>query len=387
RSRSSSRTGIIADEEEKHHKYIIQAVLLRKSWPLTPTQWQFVEQLKEQEKNELKIFNRQPSPSATRPDATKRANQNQSGAATGGAKQTKGGKPTGATTARPSTAKTATSVQVDITKPHWTLRVVSDADKGEELNLKKDTERMEELINTKKAWETYEAGRAQKSETDEQKLPDGDEQQKDIVSPTEPVKKAQDKKAETETTVKTGKGAAKKVKEETIKPPEVISEQPPPPPIDEPLLDEPPPQKPKIILPPLDIKHYLRHKTSSEEPITISHFFEQEELRRRQQEFQLYAQFAEELHNVREEDNTNRYKEKIRQLEEYVDLQAKIDTSRKQINEPREAFRQRFLEAERLRLAELAAQEAALAAQAAEKKDVKGAKKGGKGSAGKGKKK
>ena len=36
------------------HKYIIQVTLLRKSWPLTPTQWQFVEQLKEQEKNELK---------------------------------------------------------------------------------------------------------------------------------------------------------------------------------------------------------------------------------------------------------------------------------------------------------------------------------------------
>jgi hypothetical protein len=28
--------------------------LLRKSWPLTQTQWQFIEQLKEQEKNELK---------------------------------------------------------------------------------------------------------------------------------------------------------------------------------------------------------------------------------------------------------------------------------------------------------------------------------------------
>ena len=36
------------------HKYIIQVTLLRQSWPLTPTQWEFVEQLKEQEKEKLK---------------------------------------------------------------------------------------------------------------------------------------------------------------------------------------------------------------------------------------------------------------------------------------------------------------------------------------------
>ncbi|CAF4453100.1 unnamed protein product, partial [Adineta steineri] len=52
--RSSSRTGIVTEEEEKIHKYIIQVTLLRKSWPLTLTQWQFVEQLREQEKNEMK---------------------------------------------------------------------------------------------------------------------------------------------------------------------------------------------------------------------------------------------------------------------------------------------------------------------------------------------
>ncbi|CAF4436396.1 unnamed protein product, partial [Adineta steineri] len=59
--RSSSRTGIVTEEEEKIHKYIIQVTLLRKSWPLTLTQWQFVEQLREQEKNEMKIFKQQPA--------------------------------------------------------------------------------------------------------------------------------------------------------------------------------------------------------------------------------------------------------------------------------------------------------------------------------------
>ena len=90
--------------------------------------------------------------------------------------------------------------------------------------------------------------------------------------------------------------------------------------------------------------------------------FEQEELRRRQAEFTEYDKYSKEIRQSREEDQHNRYKEKIRQLEEYIDLQGKVDQSRRTINEPREAFRQRFLEVERKRLAELAAQEQELIA-------------------------
>lgn len=59
---------------------------------------------------------------------------------------------------------------------------------------------------------------------------------------------------------------------------------------------------------------------------------------------------------------------------------SKLDASRMEIMEPREAFRQVFLEAERKRLEEIANQEASLASQ--QKVDTKK-----KGSAGKGKKK
>jgi hypothetical protein len=120
----------------------------------------------------------------------------------------------------------------------------------------------------------------------------------------------------------------------------------------------------------------------SDEPIILDPLFEQEELRRRQTEFHEYAKYADEIRLNREDDHNNRYKEKIRQLEEYVDLQAKIDQSRRTINEPREAFRQRFLEVERKRLAELAAQEQELIA-AAEKAKAVAAPAKGKGSAGK----
>ncbi len=102
----------------------------------------------------------------------------------------------------------------------------------------------------------------------------------------------------------------------------------------------------------------------SDEPIILDPLFEQEEMRRRQAEFTEYGKYADEIRHYRDADHSNRYKEKIRQLEEYVDLQAKIDQSRRNINEPREAFRQRFLEVERKRLAELAAQEQELIAAA-----------------------
>jgi len=126
----------------------------------------------------------------------------------------------------------------------------------------------------------------------------------------------------------------------------------------------------------------FRQKILSEEPIILDPLFEQEELRRRQAEFAEYAKYADDIRQNRDEEHKNRYTEKIRQLEEYIDLQAKIDQSRRTINEPREAFRQRFLEVERKRLAELAAQEQELIA-AAEKAKAAAAPAKGKGSAGK----
>ena len=41
-------------KEVRPHKYIIQAVVLRNSWPLSESQWTFVQMLKEMEKNDLK---------------------------------------------------------------------------------------------------------------------------------------------------------------------------------------------------------------------------------------------------------------------------------------------------------------------------------------------
>ena len=94
-----------------------------------------------------------------------------------------------------------------------------------------------------------------------------------------------------------------------------------------------------------------------DQPIVYDSTFEQKELERRRNEFAAYNKCADDIRQSRQQDQKNRYAEKIRQLEEYIDLQGKIDQTRRTMNEPREAFRQRFLEVERQRLRELAEKE------------------------------
>lgn len=46
-----------------------------------------------------------------------------------------------------------------MTKPHWTLRVVSDQSRTESIDVTKDTERIDQIKAMKKAWELDEPGR------------------------------------------------------------------------------------------------------------------------------------------------------------------------------------------------------------------------------------
>lgn len=132
--------------------------------------------------------------------------------------------------------------------------------------------------------------------------------------------------------------------------------------------------------------------------------FEREQAKLRKMEFDNFMAFKEQISKFRDEERKYRLNEKLKQIEECENLQvgicfinaftclkslnkkfnlfkAKLEASRRDIFEPREAFRQIFLEAERKRLEEVANQEAQLVAQL-NKGDAKK-----KGSAGKGKKK
>ncbi len=52
--------------------------------------------------------------------------------------------------------------RLDLTKPNWTLRVVSDKSQTASIEVTKDTERMDQIKAIKKAWETAEPGRCAK---------------------------------------------------------------------------------------------------------------------------------------------------------------------------------------------------------------------------------
>ncbi|CAF0738248.1 unnamed protein product [Adineta steineri] len=391
--RSESRTEFLpGNAEEKTHKYIIQVTLLRQSWPLTPTQWQFVEQLKEQEKNELKVFNRPPSPikievvpSNTPPTTKKTGQTNPSTPSTTGknrGKDTPAVKTNATTTVLPSITKISTDKIIDKSKPHWILQVISDGDKSEELTIKKDTERNDEFMNIKKAWETVQVGRAEKAMRTRQKFLDSLQVKNDekplpnviddtkilpaihtdeetipthtapIIEQQQTIKQISHSKKNS-LTIKKGS-----IKDDIQKITELIPiVLPSKPQIDEPLLNEPPQNKPKITLPLLDIKPFLKQKLFSNEPIISDSFFEQKNFERRQNLFSEYSKSINEIRLNREDDQNNRHNEKLRQIEEYSNLQAKIDQTRRTMNESHEAFRQRFLELEQKRIQQITEKE------------------------------
>lgn len=72
-----------------------------------------------------------------------------------------------------------------------------------------------------------------------------------------------------------------------------------------------------------------------------------------------YKAFRDQVKAWREQDKQKRNLTKIRQLEQCEELQAMLDAARESINAPREAIRQKYLEAERKKQEELEAKEAA----------------------------
>ncbi|XP_074663197.1 androglobin-like [Tubulanus polymorphus] len=356
----SHHSDVDDSEEDKPHKYIIQALVLRNSWPLSENQWTFVQQLMELEKNELKL-NRPEKERAPSPSKETKSSPAAKGK---GKDKGKGGKDKDkGQSSRPP------SQQFDFLKPHYVLRVVSDGTNTEDIEVKKDTERADEIRAMKKAWEDAEPGRAAKALQSRLNylnshmislVPDTDEDEKKEESELEESEMLDTVPSQTPVTPVEG------VDSDTI------------------LTTEPPqPPAPKQILQPLDLTPFERGLFGEKRYLDDELIAEQ--MQKKQQEIQRFKQLREEVEEWRENDRKHRNWLKIHQLEMCEELQANLDKKRAEFNEPREVFRQKYLAAERLRLEQLAAQEAELD-KAPTPKGKKGSAKGKKGSA-KGKKK
>ena len=104
----------------KPHKYIIEASVLKESWPLSLSQWAFVNNLKENEAAELKVFSKD-RPSSPSTKEGKLADSKAAVLKSNKSKIQKSKTPASNAPSRPA------SSAFDVLKPHWVLKWVSDA--------------------------------------------------------------------------------------------------------------------------------------------------------------------------------------------------------------------------------------------------------------------
>ncbi|KAM9354978.1 androglobin-like [Pholidichthys leucotaenia] len=146
--------------ETMGHQYVVQAELLYKSWHLDEAQLAFVHTLKDLQKNELRVDKLEdlkrssttgtPSRNEHKTDASKTGRKGES--------DKEKGKPAAVSKSGPGH-----ELSIDLTKPNWTLRIVTDNSNREDIEVKKDTEKIDQIKAIKKAWEMLEPGRCVKA--------------------------------------------------------------------------------------------------------------------------------------------------------------------------------------------------------------------------------
>ncbi|XP_068698412.1 androglobin-like isoform X1 [Montipora foliosa] len=320
------------EPEIKIRKYIIQAQVLRDSWPLSKSAWDFVALLKSFERLDVDV----PTESAPRADKLS--------ASVSKGKKSKDGKENsrskGQAGSRPSSQQ-----QFDSSKPNWTLRVVSDAN-VDEIEVKKDTERQDEIKAMKQAWEAAEPGRAAKALQSRQKFLN-----EHMV------------KLEKDAIEEENGGDEEPHEEKDTSSSEIFT-------VTSPVQSEtdqgeltlvPPPKEPDQILQPLTPPKTIRSRGGV--PVLLDDEEKEARLQERASLAHSFKAMREEVvEKRREQDRLDRNAAKERQLQEAEEMQAALDQARIEINHKREAYRQKFLEAEKQK-------EEAQAAEAAKERE------------------
>ncbi|KAM4694237.1 androglobin [Discoglossus pictus] len=341
KSGSTSEAPIIIEESEStvvktppEHKYIIQATVLNDSWPLTESQELFVQGLREIEKREMRVFTHLYENSTS---DTQISSESTKSASTPKLSRKSKEKLSPDKSSRPESQAQLVN-PIDLNKPIWILQTVSDTNEADTLEIKKDTERKDQIKAMKLAWEAAEPGRALKAM--QSRLRYINERLRDGTASLLPEPEVgQDSNGETTSTTA------------VTEPPQITS------------IDE----ISRVVFHPIDWTPYIR-KTRSE-PVFLDEAMKQERAIKRAEEFEKARLFKEQLKRQREEDRIARQLLKERVMQMYEDLQLKLDKDREKYLNAREAYRLKILEAQRIKEQEaLAAQEAAVAEKAAQAK-------------------
>ncbi|XP_065057122.1 androglobin-like isoform X2 [Rhopilema esculentum] len=300
-------------EQPQTHKYIIQAVVLRDSWPLSQSQWSFISMLKHIEKTDGEAMetSTKTEKHSAGPKGKKGSKDNKEGRSSKSHQQS--------VTSRPG------SQQFDITKPNWVLRVVSDAS-ASEIEIKKDTERQDQIKAMKAAWEAEQPGRAAKAQKSRMKF-----LSENLVKVT--------KSESQEDTEQARKREASESGTEAVPPPLSPGLQLDNDPSE--LTLTPPSKDQDMKLKPFDITPFIR---STGKKLLLDEKEEERLEMELQERIQKYRELRESVLKDREEDRIARNLEKEKQLQEYEEMQAKLDENRHRINSLREQYRQKFID-------------------------------------------
>ncbi|KAI4582516.1 hypothetical protein MJG53_009067 [Ovis ammon polii x Ovis aries] len=118
----------------------------------------------------------------------------------------------------------------------------------------------------------------------------------------------------------------------------------------------------------VDINQYIR-KTNIE-PLLQTDELNQQQAMQKAEEVHQFRQYRARLLSIRDIEQEERFKEKDRVLEMYGEMRDSLDEARQKIFNIREEYRNKLLEAERLRLEAQAAEEAASRVEPEKKEPV-----------------
>ncbi|XP_066556966.1 androglobin isoform X2 [Amia ocellicauda] len=316
------------------HKYIVQAVVLQRSWALDDSQLAFVQVLKEMEKNDLKVYGEKQEQSTTPINVEMHTSEGNKSARASTPKSSRKGKDkpaeksekdkSGKEKDRPPSRPE--SQALDVSKPSWILRVVSDSNDADSIDVRKDRERVDEIRAMKQAWETAEPGRSIKAMQSRLQFINKHLQK---VNPEVPADGA------------------------TVSPsPETPST---PTPCDAIQQGRASSQTNRQV--PMDFTPFIRK--SKPESVLKDESVTAEQERQKSEEIRRFRQMQALAVERREQEQRSRKYLKKQQLEMYEQLQVMLDESRRRILVAREAYRCKLLQAEHRRQEEEAAQGAA----------------------------
>ncbi|NXI56282.1 ADGB protein, partial [Chloroceryle aenea] len=344
---------------QQSHKYVIQALVLYKSWPLTESQSLFVQELKEMEKNEIKVHGEkheehsfplmlnhfEGQKPASIPKLTRKSKEKAS-------EKTEKEKSNKERESLLCLASQPESQQSASTKPYWTLRLVSEQREADVLEVKKDTQRADEIKAMKQAWESAEPGRAIKAFQERMRFIN-----------KYAVKDSEDPLTGTETDSLTPTSGER----DSFTTGNQESQAS----IDSRL------QIQQKKWEPIELSPYMR-KTMSASVLRNESIIQQQEIHK-VEKIKHFRELRELALEQRKKEQNDRALLKQSILEMYENLQATLDETRGRIHSIREAYRSNLLEAERRKREEMAAHEAVLQAQQETKSPNAYTKKHGKG--------